>query len=200
MAKRAYQIIKKVLNLIVGYRTKLNTLFYGGMMNFCGKKCIIGIGSRFTFPQYIRLGDKVKIGRRCVFECWDHYHAGAEFEMCPELTIGNNSAIGDESHVSCARRMVIGNGVLMGRKIFITDNNHGSSNREMLDMIPFDRPLTSSGLVIIEDNVWIGEKVSIMPNVHIGKGAIIAANAVVTKDVPAYAVVGGCPAKIIKQL
>ena len=88
----------------------------------------------------------------------------------------------------------------MGRKIFITDNNHGSSSREMLDIVPFDRPLTSAGPVVIEDDVWIGEKVSIMPNVRIGKGAIIAANAVVTHNVPPYSVVGGCPAKIIKQL
>ena len=54
--------------------------------------------------------------------------------------------------------------------------------------------------VVIEDNVWIGEKASIMPGVHIGKGAIIAANSVVTHDVPAYAVVAGTPAKVIKQL
>ena len=54
--------------------------------------------------------------------------------------------------------------------------------------------------VVIEDNVWIGEKASIMPGVHIGKGAIIAANSVVTHDVPAYAVVAGVPAKIVKQL
>ena len=61
-------------------------------------------------------------------------------------------------------------------------------------------PLYRKGPVVIEDNVWIGEKASIMPGVHIGKGAIIAANSVVTHDVPAYAVVAGVPAKIVKQL
>ena len=54
--------------------------------------------------------------------------------------------------------------------------------------------------MIIKDNVWIGEGVAIMPNVRIGKNAIIGANAVVTKDVPENTVVGGNPAKIIKQL
>lgn len=194
------KIIFKIINKITGYKIKLNTALYGGLMKACGKHCIIGLGSRFTYPQYIEIGDNVKIGWRCVFECWNHYHGEAKFEMSPMLTIGNCSAIGDESHISCARKMVIGNGVLMGRKIFITDNNHGSSDRTMLDISPFDRPLTSSGPVVIEDDVWIGEKVSIMPNVTIGKGAIVAANAVVTKDVPPYAVVGGCPARIIKQL
>lgn len=177
--------------------------FYSWMissnLNQYGKNTLIGLGTRFNSPKYVSVGNNVKIGRRCVIECWNRYHAGSTFEMNPNLIIGNNSAIGDESHISCARKMVIGNGVLMGRKIFITDNNHGSSERNMLDIVPFDRPLTSSGPVVIEDNVWIGEKVSIMPNVTIGKGAIIAANAVVTKNIPQYAVVGGCPAKIIKQ-
>lgn len=178
--------------------------FYSWMisqnLNKHGKKTIIGLGTRLNAPRYVSVGNNVKIGRRCVIECWDSYHAGAEFELSPMLIIGDNSAIGDDSHISCTQKMEIGNGVRMGRKIFITDNNHGSSQREMLDIIPFDRPLTSSGPVIIEDNAWIGEKVSIMPNVTIGRGAIIAANAVVTHSVPPYAVVGGCPAKIIKQL
>ncbi|MBR0310679.1 MAG: hypothetical protein IJQ97_07320 [Paludibacteraceae bacterium] len=54
--------------------------------------------------------------------------------------------------------------------------------------------------VVIDDNVWIGEKSSILPGVHIGRGAIVAANSVVTHDVPAYSVVAGVPAKVIKQL
>lgn len=182
------------------YKQCLFSQIIKSVLHTCGNNLMIGLGTWFSAPQYVKLGKKVKIGRRCVIECWDSYHAGSEFEMCPELIIGNNSAIGDESHISCARKMTIGNGVLMGRKIFITDNNHGSSSREMLDIVPFDRPLTSAGPVVIEDNVWIGEKVSIMPNVRIGKSAIIAANAVVTHDVPPYAVVGGCPARIIKQL
>lgn len=182
------------------YKQRVFTCMLKNVLYSHGNNIQIGLGTRFNAPQCVSLGNRVKIGRRCVIECWDNYHTGGEFEMYPELIIGNNSAVGDESHISCARKMTIGNGVLMGRKIFITDNNHGSSSREMLDIVPFDRPLTSAGPVAIEDNVWIGEKVSIMPNVRIGKGAIIAANAVVTHDVPPYAVVGGCPARIIKQL
>ena len=60
------------------------------------------------------------------------------------------------------------------------------------------RPMYSKGPVVIEDNVWIGEMVCILPNVRIGKGSIIGANAVVTKDVPANALVGGNPARVIK--
>lgn len=86
----------------------------------------------------------------------------------------------------------------MGNDILITDNSHGLSDIKQMDVAPNYCPLYSKGPVIIEDNVWIGEKTSILPGVHIGQGSIIGANSVVTKDVPAYSVVAGNPAKIIK--
>ena len=61
------------------------------------------------------------------------------------------------------------------------------------------RSVMSKGPVIIGNDVWIGDKATILPGVTIGDGAVIAANAVVTKDVPAYSVVAGNPAKIVKQ-
>lgn len=90
------------------------------------------------------------------------------------------------------------NGVLTGPNILITDNAHGASMAELLDTPPRLRPLHSKGPVVIEDNVWIGEKSSIMPGVHIGKGAIIAANSVVTHDIPSYCVAAGIPAKLLR--
>ena len=65
---------------------------------------------------------------------------------------------------------------------------------------PINRPLFSKGPVVIEDNVWIGDKATILSGVTIGMGAIVGANSVITKDIPAYAVVAGSPAKIIKML
>ena len=65
---------------------------------------------------------------------------------------------------------------------------------------PIKRELRTKGEVVIGDNVWIGDKASILPGVIIGKGSIVGANSVVTKDVPPFTVVGGNPAKIIKKL
>lgn len=62
------------------------------------------------------------------------------------------------------------------------------------------RPIVTKGPVIINKNVWVGDKASILSGVTIGEGSIVAANAVVTKDVPAYSVVAGNPAKVIKNL
>ena len=65
---------------------------------------------------------------------------------------------------------------------------------------PVKRNLYSKGNVVIENNVWIGERVCILSGVHIGEGAIIAANSIVTHDVPPYTLVGGIPAKVIKEI
>ena len=100
-------------------------------------------------------------------------------------------------------KIVIGDntyGVLTGRYVYISDNNHGRTDYESLCQQPSERELDIKGPVIIGDNVWIGDKVTILSNVTIGKGSVIACNAVVTKDVPPYSVVGGVPAKVIKQI
>jgi len=94
----------------------------------------------------------------------------------------------------------IGNNVLIASKVYIADHSHGDTSLAHLSLPPVCRPLFSKGKVIIEDDVWIGEGAAILPGVVIGRGAIIGTNAVVTKDVDPYTVVGGVPARIIKKL
>jgi acetyltransferase-like isoleucine patch superfamily enzyme len=153
-----------------------------------GKNCFLLGG------KYIEIGDHTFIGRHGVVTCWDNY---MKEKFTPSIKIGNNCYIGEYCHITSINSIIIGNEVLTGRRVTITDNSHGRSLPEEMDIPPVKRKLYSKGKVVIEDNVWIGDKVSILAGVRIGKGAIIAANAVVTKDVPAYSVVGGVPAKII---
>ena len=86
----------------------------------------------------------------------------------------------------------------MGKKITITDNSHGKADIESLKYSPIKRRLFSNGAISIEDGVWIGEKVTILPGVTIGTNSIIGANAVVTSNIPANCVAVGIPAKVIK--
>ena len=86
---------------------------------------------------------------------------------------------------------------------FLLDADHSISTVssypfkvKMLGTLHFEA--TSKGDIIVEDDVWIGYGATIMSGVHIGQGAVVAAGAVVTKDVPPYAIVGGVPAKVIK--
>ena len=94
----------------------------------------------------------------------------------------------------------IGDNLLTGNDVLISDNNHGQTVKDDLMIRPQDRPIHSKGEIIIGNNVWIGEKAVVLGNVKIGDGAIIAANSVVTHDVPAYSIAAGVPAKIIKQI
>lgn len=147
--------------------------------------------------QNISIGQNVYIGSRVQLTAWNKVN---NLSYHPTISIGNNTSIGDESQITCINNITIGNGVLTGKKILITDNSHGLLDNENLNTIPIKRKMYSKGPVIIQDNVWIGEKATILPGVTIGEGAIIGANSVVTKDVPAKSLVVGCPAKIVKTL
>lgn len=120
-------------------------------------------------------------------------------KFMPEIIIGNNVSLGAYNHISAINSIKIGNGVLTGKWVTIVDNSHGDTNLKSLYKSPSKRPMVSKGKVLIGDDVWIGDKVTILPNVEIGKGAVIAANSVVTKNVKSYTVVGGNPATIIKS-
>lgn len=144
---------------------------------------------------------KIDIGSNCILghslqlTLWEN-----DIYPNARIIIGNNCAIGDNSHITAFNDITIGNNVLMGKRILITDNSHGETTLSSLKTPPRDRDIVSKGKVIIEDNVWIGEKASILPNVTIGYGSIIGANAVVTKNVPPFSVVVGNPARIIKTV
>lgn len=88
---------------------------------------------------------------------------------------------------------------ILGRFCYISDNNHGTSNIEALHIHPSECDLYIKGPVHIGNNVWIGDRVCILSGVIVGDGAVIAAYAVVTKNVPPYTVVGSVPAKVIKS-
>ena len=117
----------------------------------------------------------------------------------PTISIGDNCFLNRGTHLSSCCKIVIGNNFVSGSYVSIIDNNHGCIVREELDENPLERKLSSKAIVI-GNNVWVGDKATILGGVTIGDGAIIGANSVVTADVPPYSVVGGIPAKIIKKL
>ena len=189
--------MKKILYYIKRLRVHITTSLRRRDFKFFGTRSFLGLYSKFKGEQYICIGNDVVIGDNSILTAWDSF---GEQHFLPEIIIGDNCDIGQQAHITAINKIIIGNNVLMGTKVLITDNAHGNSTREQLDIAPNKRPLYSKGPVVIEDNVWIGEKASILPNVHIGKGAIIASNSVVTHNVPAYSIAAGVPAKIIKLI
>lgn len=130
-------------------------------------------------------------------ECWDYYQ-GHSYK--PSISIGDNVCFNYNCHIGAINKICIGNNVLVGSQVLITDHSHGELSRTDLQLSPEKRKLYSKGPVIIGDDVWIGEGVCILPNVTIGNNSVIGANSVVTHDVPPFSIVGGNPARIIKHI
>tara|TARA_B100001059_G_scaffold235762_1_gene282694 strand:+ start:16685 stop:17326 length:642 start_codon:yes stop_codon:yes gene_type:complete len=160
-----------------------------------GKESLIFPYCDLFGKNYISLGDNCIISSGTSLTAWDKHQSNF---YSPKIIIGNNVSIGAHSHITAINRIEIGNNVLTGKRITISDNSHGNSQLDSLMTPPAYRALVSKGPVIIEDGVWIGEKVTILDNVKIGKNAIIGANAVVTTDLPANCIAVGVPAKVIK--
>jgi acetyltransferase-like isoleucine patch superfamily enzyme len=118
------------------------------------------------------------------------------------LKFGKNVQINDYVHITASECVKIGNNVLFASKIYISDCSHGSysgdNNDSHPNTSPSERKLFSKP-VHIEDNVWLGEFVSVLPGVTIGKGTIVGANSVVSKSLPSNVIAVGIPAKPIKK-
>jgi acetyltransferase-like isoleucine patch superfamily enzyme len=136
-------------------------------------------------------GDKVTIGSYAIIRPTNLY--GGEAGV--GLKVGNNSSIGPYSYIGCSGYIEIGDNVMMSPRVSIYSENHNFSET--------DRPMIEQGVtrsfVIIEDDCWIAANAVILAGVTVGKGSVIAAGSIVTKDVPPYSIVGGNPARIIKS-
>ncbi len=166
-------------------RTLALILYYGigkrlpesqGVLNF-GAKRIRGFLCRIIFD---RCGKNVNIEKNVFF-------GGGQ-----GISVGDGSGIGINNRIQGP--LVIGSDVMMGPDVIIYTKNHNYKD--------IARPMVEQGdskarKVTLEDDVWIGARAVILPGVTIGKGSIVGACALVTKDVPPYAIVGGVPARVI---
>jgi putative colanic acid biosynthesis acetyltransferase WcaF len=131
---------------------------------------------------YRRFG--VRIGRGSII------HWQARFFAPWGVQIGEDCNLGNGIFLDGRRGVTIGNRVATGAEVMIYTLQHDA------DSPTFD---TVGGPVVIDDYVYIGPRAIILPNLRIGRGAVVGAGAVVTRDVPEYAVVGGVPARFIRQ-
>jgi acetyltransferase-like isoleucine patch superfamily enzyme len=155
---------------------------------------------RFPFEirgkRGITIGEGFTTGRYCRIEA---------YPICSTkivLSIGINCQINDSVHIVARESVFIGDNVLIASKVFITDLNHGCYNgldvHSDPDSIVSLRPLNSSP-VLINDNCWLGENVSILPGVTLGKNCIVGANSLVTKSFESNCILGGNPARLLKR-
>ncbi len=125
--------------------------------------------------------------------CWK-FREGVTIWSPRGLQIGKHSSVNEWVYIQALGGVEIGNGVRIAARASLLSVNHVFDNPEI--------PIYQQGLdldkIVVDDDVWIGMNSVILAGVKIGKGAIIAAGAVVTKDVPEFAIVGGTPAKVLR--
>lgn len=170
----------KILKIISWFSyTCFGNLLPESSSPFFGSRCGV-LRARLAKGYIESCGKQVNIDKKAIFSS--------------HLRIGDHSGIGKNSFLQ--GYVQIGNHVMMGQDCLIYTENHRFDRCDCtIDSQGYQEPRP----VIIEDDVWIGGRVIILPGVIIGQGAIIGAGAVVTHNVPPFSVVGGNPARIIRN-
>lgn len=137
----------------------------------------------------LHFGDKVTIGSYAIIRPTNLY--GGEAGV--GLKVGNNSSIGPYSYIGCSGYIEIGNNVMMSPRVSIYSENHNFADAN----IPMIQQGVTRSYVKIEDDCWIAANSVILAGVTIGRGTVVAAGSVVTKDVPPFSIIAGNPARII---
>lgn len=182
-------MIRKIYRKIFNNKSRIYKQFVTSYCKECASDLIL------KEVNHIHPAGKLFIGGGSRLLCWTSYNSGIDFQVLnPSLTIGTNFHATRNLTIQCAGKTVIGNDVLVASDVFIIDYNHGidPSSSSYLDNI------LDVSEVTIDDGVWIGNNVIILPGVHIGEKAIIGAGSVVTKDIPSYSIAVGNPAKVVK--
>lgn len=149
--------------------------------------------------RHISLGDKVGL----FHDVWLNipYEAVAEDQKNPILSIGSGTVIGRRSTISALHHIEVGEKVLFGPNVFVTDHSH--EFRDTLVSIA-EQGVTEGGTVIIEDGCWLGHNAVVLTHrgktVRIGRNSIVGANTVVTKSFPACSILVGNPARNVGLL
>ena len=194
-------ILSNIKSCIRKMQTKLRVRKFGRLVVYKGHRYNIMPGASVLFAdgscrEDIELGEYVTL-------------YGTLFSQSHgKIVMGDNTRLGRGSIIRCVDNVVIGSFTAIADNVVITDNgNHPIDpvfRRKMkLDTLGGDMRMwkhSDHAPVIIGDNVWVGESSRIQRGVKIGDNSIVAAGAIVTKDVPANAIVAGIPAKVIKKI
>lgn len=168
------------------------------------RKCIVGKNTKLCYRTTCNMEKKnsIRFGSNCViYGTYTTQEDGI-------IEIGDNTTVRSNTKLGAVDSIKIGNNVIISNNVTIYDNNNHPTSvtereticKNLLDDEVWKWKYAASAPVIIEDNVWIGERATILKGVRIGKGAIVAMGAVVTKDVPELAVVAGNPARVVKYI
>lgn len=187
-------------------------LLYAPRLGECHLPFFLGRHTTILFPHYLHAGENVAIGSDVSMQCLgrEGVHLGNNVrlrEHCSVivtsilsepgigLRVGDNTYIGPGCILGAGGGITIGKNVTLGASVDLLAENHGFDDPA--------RPMNQQGVtrrgIRIEDDCWLGNKVLVLDGVTIGRGSVIGAGAVVTKDVPPFSVAAGNPARVLRQ-
>ncbi|OFX37776.1 MAG: hypothetical protein A2X03_07050 [Bacteroidetes bacterium GWA2_40_15] len=198
-------VIDKCICVIRGFRIKYLLGSSNGII-FLGRRCKIKHKRYINHRGTLTIGDNVEINalskkgvfignnfsihRNSIIEC-----TGVIRSLGEGLKIGNNVGFAQNCFIQVRGPVEIGDNVIFGPNVSVFSENHIFDNPDL--------PVSAQGEtrkgVVIEDGVWVGTRSVILDGVTVGKNSIVAAGSIVTNNVPAYSIVGGVPARIIKE-
>ena len=157
----------------------------------------VGPHSRLRGLCFIEMGEDFSAENGLWLEAISRYNAQI---FKPKIIIGNHVRISQFVHIAATHLVEIGDDVLIGSKVIITDHNHGQYSLQHTSPLiaPTLRPLDDDLQVVIGRNVWLGDGVVVTPGSSIGEGAVIGANSVVIGNIPPFTVAAGAPATVRK--
>ncbi|MGL5082086.1 MAG: DapH/DapD/GlmU-related protein [Microcoleaceae cyanobacterium] len=188
----------------------LRQKFYKPLFKSLGRKALFGSRVMFRHPKKIALGDTVVITDGCVLDARGENNTGIvvgnsvifsqnAMIICKDgdIRIGNNVNIGANTgiYAVAGNQVDIADNVLIGHYTYIGGHSY---HFDQIDIPIAAQGINPRGGTRIEEGAWIGARATLMDGITIGQGAIVAAGAVVTKDVPAYAIVAGVPARVVR--
>lgn len=183
----------KTISLACQLIRRWQTFSYSNIMRFrfagWGEESCIEPAARLCSPELIIVGNHVRICEHAWLNAADD-----RGDKEPTLIIGDGTYIGRFCQINAWRRVVIEQNVLIADRVFISDADH---NCDRTDIPIGSQGTRFKGSVKLSEGCWVGIGAVILPGVTIGRNSVVAANSVVTKDVPDYAVVGGVPAKLL---
>lgn len=194
------EVLKRVVMLLRGIIFVRKRIFVGKSVQVIGKN-FLNIGRYSTLDDYskviacseegVKMGERSKLGAFSVISATSHLS-----KFGKGVEIGNDVGISEYSFLGAAGGLKIGNNVIMGQYVSFHSEEHVYED--------LDRPIQHQGVrsqgIIVEDNVWIGAKVTLLDGTKVGKNCVIAAGAVVKGEFPAGSIIGGIPAKVIKKI
>lgn len=178
--------------IIYKWRSLITETWYRLLLNYLGAKSVIYRPIIISGLEYLNVGNNVIIFENNRIEIIDSY-CGKNFN--PEMTIGNNTQIHQNCHITCAGKISIGDNVVIVAGVTITDINHPYTDIN----VPINQQPIEVSKVIIGERSYIYNNAVILPNTIIGKHCVIGANSVVSGTIPDYSIVVGAPGKIVRK-